>query len=160
MDTVVRDVKLALEVLPIFWQDTPHIRIEFNSKTLFDDRLDTEKTFEWTLPAQESNRFSVFMLNKSDADCQEGKDKAIIIKRVGLENFFYDSFLLASRYRPEYSAGYYDYARTHGITVEPEIQSNYLGFNGEWFLEFSWPTFTWIYLLETNNQGWIYEKNV
>jgi hypothetical protein len=160
MGTAVRDVILSLELSPVFWQDIPYIRIEFNRESLYTGNLCQDRKFEWTLPAVDSNRLSIWMINKTDADCHDGKDKAVIIQRIGIENFYYESFMRASRYRPEYSAGYHNFARSQNITVDPEIHSNYLGFNGEWFLEFTWPTFTWIHKLETNNQGWIYEKNI
>jgi hypothetical protein len=160
MDTTVRDVILALELDSVFWQELPKIRIEFNGSELFAGPAEKELKFNWTLPAQDLNRLSVFFLNKKDSDSVDGKDKAVIIKRIGIEGFYYDSFMHRTRYRPEYSEGYYNYAKENNIKVEPVIHSNYLGFNGEWFLEFAWPTFTWIYNLETNNQGWIYEKNI
>lgn len=160
MGIKVRDVILALELSPVFWQDLPHIRIEFNARVLFDGALAQDTRFDWCLPAEDQNRLSIWMTNKTDHDCHNGQDKAVIVKRIGIENFFYDSFMHATRYRPEYSAGFYTYAQANNLIAEPVIHSNYLGFNGEWFLEFSWPTFSWIYEMETTRQGWIYEKNI
>ena len=160
MDIQVRDVKLDLRLEPIFWQDAPEIRIEFNSVVLFNRALTENTQFNWMLDASESNRLSIFFTNKVDADTQNGKDKAVVISSIGIEGFHYESFMHKTQYCPDYSDGYYNYAKENNITVEPVIHSNYLGFNGEWFLEFTWPTFTWIYNLETNGLGWIYEKNV
>jgi len=156
----MRDVRLGLVVDPLYWADTPQIRIEFNHKSLFEDSLIKIKRFSWQLPANDVNRLSVFFLNKRDADTVDNLDKAVIIKEIELEGLRYPSFMHKSWYRPEYSAGYYHYAKENNIAVEPVIHSNYLGFNGEWFLEFAWPTFTWIYETETNKLGWIYEKNI
>lgn len=160
MDIQVRDVVLDLELEPVFWQRAPEIRIEFNNTILFNGELSETKQFTWTLNAADSNRLSVFLSNKVDADSQNGKDMAVTVNCIGIEGFHYQSFMHATRYRPEYSAGYYRYAQEKNITVEPVIHANYLGFNGEWFLEFTWPTFTWIYNLETDGLGWIYEKNI
>jgi hypothetical protein len=160
MDIRVRDVKLDITMEPVFWQAPPDIRVEFNREILFSGSLDENKQFGWTLPAEDINRLSVFLTNKTDADCQGDKDKAVIINSVGVEGFHYESFMYNTRYRPDYSDGYYHYAKENNITVEPIIHSNYLGFSGEWFLEFTWPTFSWIYNLETNGLGWIYEKNI
>ena len=151
---------LDLVVKPVFWQDPPMIKILFNQVVLHHDVCTGDTKFSWTQPALDHNRLSVFLLNKRESDNRNGQDKAIIIQRVGIEKFFYDSFMQQARYRPDYSAGYYQYAMERGIKVEPVVQSNYLGFNGEWWLEWSWPTFAWIYNVETNNQGWIYEKNI
>lgn len=157
---MVRDVKLSLVLDPVFWQDPPAIEIRFNNRELFTGSLVQSQTFDWLLEAQDHNRLSVFLLNKKDSDTQDGRDKAVIVNKIGVEGFYYETFMHQTRYRPDYSDGYYQYAKDHGITVEPVIHSNYLGFNGEWFLEFTWPTFSWIYQLETNGQGWIYEKNI
>ena len=156
----MRDVTLGLTVDPLYWANTPQIRIEFNQEPLFEDSLIKIKKFSWQLPANDTNRLSVFFLNKQDSDTVDNLDKAVIIKEIELEGFRYPSFMHRSQYRPEYSAGYYYYAKENNITVEPVIHSNYLGFNGEWFLQFTWPTFTWIYETETNKLGWIYEKNI
>jgi hypothetical protein len=160
MDTQVRDIKLDLALSPVFWQDPPEITIKFNDAVLFAGFLIESAQFDWTLPAEDVNRLSIRLTNKTDADSQNGKDKAVTVDSIGIEGFHYQSFMHATRYRPEYSAGYYLYAQENNITVEPVIHSNYLGFNGEWFLECTWPTFTWIYNLETNGLGWIYEKNI
>ena len=157
---MVRDVKLALNLSPVFWQEPPAICIKFNDVVLFDGELTCETKFDWQLDAAESNRLSVFLLNKKDADCCDGQDKAVVVDSIGIEGLYYKTFMHKTLYHPIYSDGYYNYAKENNITVEPVIHSNYLGFNGEWFLEFTWPTFTWIYELETNGMGWIYEKNI
>jgi len=156
----MRDVRLELAVDPVYWQDLPEIRIEFNQQVLFNSPLHKPKTFSWIMPAQDLNRLSIFFLNKQDSDTVDQLDKAVVVKAIALEGLQYPSFMHRSRYRPDYSEGYYQYAKEQGITVDPVIHSNYLGFNGEWYLEFTWPTFTWIYETETNNLGWIYEKNI
>jgi hypothetical protein len=157
---MVRNVKISLELIPVFWQDLPSIRIEFNNTVLFEGVLEQVKKFDWLLDANDFNKLSVFLLNKTDADNQNGKDKAVIVNSIGIEDFYYESFMHATQYCPKYSVGYYNYAKNNNIKIEPIIHSNYLGFNGEWFLKFTWPTFTWIYELETNGKGWIYEKNI
>ena len=156
----MRDVNIGLLIDPLYWADAPAIRIEFNQVPLFENKLVNIEKFSWQLPASDVNRLSVFFLNKKDTDTVDDLDKAVIIKGIELEGFKYPSFMHSSQYCPEYSAGYYQYAKENNITVESIIHSNYLGFNGEWFLEFTWPTFTWIYEIETKNLGWIYEKNI
>lgn len=155
-----RDVNISMVIEPVFWGDLPEIRIEFNGQTLYHDRLAETLVKDWLLSADLQNRLSVFLLNKRDADTAPGRDKAVKISKLGLENLFFPSISHQSRYRPIYSNGYHDYAEKNGIKVEPVIHSNYLGFNGEWYLEFTWPVFSWIYSIETNDMGWVYEKNI
>lgn len=156
----MRDVALEIVLDPIYWNDAPDIRIEFNQTVLFKSNLLNTKKFNWMLPADDHNRLSVFFLNKTDSDTVDHLDKAVVVREILFEGLSYPTFMHRSQYRPEYSDGYYRYAKENNIVVEPVIHSNYLGFNGEWFLEFTWPTFTWIYETETNHQGWIYEKNI
>jgi len=158
--TGMRDVKLALELEPKFWAEAPKVKIEFNQHVLFEDHLGETKKFNWTLPATENNRLSVFLLNKTERDTVGDKDKAVIIKSIGIEGFHYSSFMLQSKYKPIYTNGYYQYAKQNKLSAEPIINSNYLGFNGEWYLEFTWPTYQWIFETETKGMGWIYEKNI
>jgi hypothetical protein len=157
---IMRDVDLELVLEPVYWADVPDIRIEFNQTVLIDTSLCETVKFNWVLPAQDHNRLSVFFLNKQDGDTVGNLDKAVVVKEISLEGLVYPTFMHRSQYRPEYSLGYYQYAKQNNTVVEPVIHSNYLGFNGEWFLEFTWPTFTWIYETETNGTGWIYEKNI
>ena len=159
-DTRMRDVNLALELEPKFWAEKPKVKIEFNQQVLFEDQLSETKKFNWTLPATENNRLSVFLLNKTERDTVGDKDKAVIIKSIGIEGFHYSSFMLQSRYKPIYTNGYYRYAKENNLPTDPIINSNYLGFNGEWYLEFTWPIYQWIFETETKGMGWIYEKNI
>lgn len=156
----MRDVNLGLLIDALYWADPPEIQIKFNQNILFSGTLTKIQKFNWALPAQDQNRLSVFFLNKKDSDTVDNLDKAVIIKSIELEGLNYPTFMYCSQYRPEYSDGYYRYAKENNIVVEPLIHSNYVGFNGEWFLEFTWPTFTWIYETETQSGGWIYEKNI
>ena len=156
----MRDVAIGLVLEPIYWNDPPDVRIEFNKTVLINDSFTTARQFNWLLPAEDQNRLSVFFLNKKDQDTVDNLDKAVIIKEISLEGLSYPSFMHCSRYQPDYSSGYYQYAKENSLVVESVIHANYLGFNGEWFFEFTWPTFTWIYETETNGRGWIYEKNI
>ena len=108
-DMLMRDVKLSLEIEPKFWSEKPKIQIKFNDRPLFEGYLGEIKTFDWTLPAEEKNRLSIFFLNKTERDTMGEKDKAAIIKSIGIEGFRYSSFMLQSRYEPIYTKGYNRY---------------------------------------------------
>ena len=112
------------------------------------------------MPAKDINRLSVFFLNKTERDTVGNKDKALVIKSVGIEGFHYSSFMLQSKYCPTYTNGYRQHAKENNLSVDTIINSNYLGFNGEWYLEFTWPVYQWIFETETKGMGWIYEKNI
>lgn len=161
MDTSVRDIKIGLGISPVFWQDMPKVHISFNDSIWHSGPLDKSTQFSYLLPASDHNRLSVKFTNKTDNDTLDNKDKAVIIDYVEIESYRYNSFIYQSKYYPIYSSGYYDYAKANNLEVKDVLKSaTYLGFNGEWILDIPWPTFTWIHQLETNGQGWIYEKNI
>lgn len=156
----MRDVNLGLVVDPLYWDEPPEICVKFNGLVIDSQQLIKSHRYNWTLVAQDTNRLSVFFLNKKDTDTVGELDKAVIIKEVIIEGLAFPSFLYNSLYCPVYSEGYHNYAKKNNIAVKSIIHSNYLGFNGEWYLEFTWPTFEWIYNIETAGVGWVYEKNI
>ena len=101
----MRDVKLALDLEPVYWAEQPMVKIKFNEQVLHEGYIGENKTFDWLLPANDNNRISVFLLNKTDRDTVGSKDKAVIIKSMGIEGFRYSSFMLQTQYRPTYTKG-------------------------------------------------------
>ena len=157
----MREVPISIVIEPIFWNNPPMVRVGVNRATYYQGELREETDFSWRIDAKDLNTLEVALLNKCDADTIDGKDKALLIKSVSIEGMTLDSFLQKSRYGPEYTAGYYDYAIKNGIIVEEILYGQtYLGFNGLWSLDFAWPTFLWIYQTETQGLGWVYEKNI
>lgn len=156
MDTVI-DISLK----PVHWQDYPEIEIRWDDAVLFRGELDHHhvKTFTVTGDARE-HLLIVEFYNKRDSDTVVDRDldKAVIIEGVGFENMQFDSFMNQALYYPRYPAAYRKTCEQQGVVLEPAIQSNYLGWNGEWVLPVTFPIYTWIH--ETENLGWIYEKNL
>lgn len=154
----MQEIKLGVVLTPVYWAELPEYCIKFNNVTLNQGFLDKTTEFNWVLPASNTNTLSITFLNKKDNDTQENKDKAIVIERIIVEDFSLNSFLYAGDYYPNYPKGYYDYAKEHNLSTEPVVKQTYLGFNGEWKLQISWPTFTWIH--QTENLGWLYGVNI
>lgn len=156
MDTVV-DICLK----PVYWQDYPEIEIRWDSDVLFRGELDHGhiKTFRVN-GSPGDHRLNVEFYNKRNGDTVVDRDldKAVIINSVAFEGMLFDSFMHAARYWPQYPDSYRDTCRQQDINLESNIVSNYLGWNGVWVLPVCFPIFTWIH--ETENLGWIYEKNL
>lgn len=156
MDTVI-DISLK----PIFWNDLPEIEIRWDSRVLFRGELDHHhvKTFSVT-GGRDDHRLIVEFYNKRDGDTniEQNLDKAVIIEGVAFEGMWFDSFMHSARYWPRYPEAYTETCQQQNIVLEPALQSNYLGWNGVWVLPVSFPIYTWIH--ETENLGWIYEKNL
>jgi hypothetical protein len=65
-------------------------------------------------------------------------------------------FIWHGRYCPEYPEPWATEQQAQGLVLESEISNtDYLGWNGEWSLDFTVPVFTWIH--KTENLGWIYD---
>ena len=156
MDTVI-DISLE----PVFWDDCPEIEIRWDSQVLFRGLLDHyhNKTFR-VVGSPGIHRLIVEFYNKYDHDTviEKNLDKAVIIKSVAFEEMGFDSFMHEARYWPRYPEAYRRTCEQQGIVLEPAIVSNYLGWNGLWVLPVQFPIYTWIH--ETENLGWIYEKNL
>lgn len=91
---------------------------------------------------------NVGLVNKVDADTlvvgdQIVADKAIIVHPIEIEGYKLDNFMHRAVYYP---------------TARDKLNSNYLGWNGHWELEFTTPIFTWIH--ETQQLGWIYGRKI
>lgn len=87
---------------------------------------------------------------KSDADTDPntGKDLAIIVDQIKVNDISSQRFVWEGIYRPKYP--------NHLKDQPAELKySNYLGWNGTWSLAVIMPAFTWIHQIE--NLGWIYE---
>lgn len=155
------DTNIDISLKPVHWRDFPEIEICWDDDVLFRGELDHEhvKTFNVSGTVG-AHRLSVEFYNKNDSDTVVDKnlDKAIIINGVGFESMWFDSFMHSARYWPTYPDAYRRTCEQQGIVLEPSIASNYLGWNGKWVLPVEFPIYTWIH--ETENLGWIYEKNL
>lgn len=156
MDTVV-DICLK----PVHWQDRPEIEIRWDSDVLFRGELDHRHIKTFKVPGGiGAHRLVVEFYNKHDGDTvvEQNLDKAVIVEGVAFESMWLDSFMHVARYWPRYPEAYQHTCQQQGINLEPSLTSNYLGWNGEWVLPVQFPIYTWIH--ETENLGWIYEKNL
>ena len=154
----MKDIKLGITLSPVFWNELPEFSISFNDVVLEKGALNSPTKFNWTLLCADENTLTIEFLNKKDGDSIDGKDKAIIIDKIEIEGFELYSFLAAGKYMPEYPTGYYTYAKEHNLPVDPVLTQTYLSFNGKWQLQITWPVFSWIH--QTENLGWLYEKNI
>lgn len=158
MGTNLKDINIGVSLRPIFWEEYPEYKIEFNDVELVKGFLPNSVTHEWCLPAGNNNKLKIYFLNKKEDDTVANKDKAIIIDKVSIEGFQFDSFLRAGRYTPTYTKGYLNYAQENNLPVHQVLQETDLRFNGFWELELTWPIFTWIH--QTENLGWLYKVNI
>ena len=143
-------IKFDLTLEPYGYGDVwPDYYIRINGQLQEQGTLKTTTTWHFDTDLEDgSHILSVGLTNKQDADtvCTDNEivaDKAIYIHPIEIEGYKLDDFMHRAVYYP---------------VDRPSLQSNYLGWNGEWTLDFTTPIFTWIH--ETQNLGWIYGKNI
>jgi hypothetical protein len=108
---------------------------------------DIELVYDVDLPVG-INRFILEFANKTNAT----PDMAVEIVDVDFEGMSLDRFRWSGVYFPDYPE---PWASTQTNLPTFQKSATYLGWNGQWELEFSVPIFTWIHRLE--NLGWIYD---
>lgn len=145
---IMYPVKLSVRLNPIYHDDLPLVRIGVpgDIRTLY---LDKPTLFDFEYIAENNSYLIVEFLNKTinDTDLNRNLDKAVIIEDISFFGISDPKFIWAGVYTPIYP----DY-----IIDQPKTLNNitYLGFNGQWRLDFTMPVFTWIHQIQ--DHGWIY----
>jgi hypothetical protein len=156
------DTQINLTLTPVYWDNRyPEIRILWDNCILFSGTVQKEETKSFTVSGDAGlHNFVVEFVNKHDSDTvlEKQLDKAIVINQIEVEGMSFSSFMYQAGYYPNYPDAYKVTCAEQNIVLEPRISSTYLGWNGKWVLPISFPVFTWIH--ETENLGWIYERNI
>lgn len=141
------DISLQLQGLKV--STVPEIEIAVDgirhSRMRIDGRHVVTLQFD-LLPGD--HRLSLKFLNKNYSETSTECDMAVIIEKVTFQNVDYD-FKIYSRYRPQYPSPWAE----QQDNLKSEIHGNYLGWNGEWFLDFQTPIYTWIH--RRLDLGWL-----
>ena len=108
----------------------------------------TSFVFEFETDAQQL-QLTVAHTNKLVND----PSTAVIIKKLSFFGISDPKFIWQAQYRPVYPEPWV----SQQIPPPPEIvtNTNYLGWNGVWSLDFGVPVFSWIHQIQ--NLGWIYD---
>lgn len=147
------NLDLTLSVDSCYQQDPPYCQVLLDHQILFDDSI-TEITtirYQTTLPAN-AHTLKIRYFNKSKQD----HTQAIVIKSIDFNNIQDTKFIWAGEYTPVYPEPWATQQRDQGKELASTlINTDYMGWEGEWALTFSVPVFTWIHKLK--NFGTIYD---
>lgn len=147
-------VELKIKLTPVFHADPPQGSLLVNNDVV--DFVLTEPTiFDMSFDAINSGRLLLNFLNKTDADCNlaAGLDKAIKIDWISFFDISDPRFVWEGVYTPEYPEPWY--SQTSPRPQEQIKNTNYLGWNGTWCLNFDVPVFSWIHRVQSH--GWLYD---
>ena len=148
------DCKLTL--VPVWHQEPPEISVFIVDKHVYSGPLLETVTLCYTQTMSPGQHYiSVNFTNKTDKDTVLGTDldKAVIVDRVEFNSVSDPKFVWEGIYRPRYSPSWLLEQPTP--PAETLQYRNYMGWNGEWRLDFTTPIFTWIH--QVNGHGWTYD---
>lgn len=151
------DMQIEVSVKSIWYEGVspPFIQLDWDGDVFSEKTLINDEIFKCTLSGTSGpHELGVTLTNKTDKDHDivNNRDKAIIIDNITIEGYNLNSVMYASRYRPVYP-DHFDLDQHDEV-----IHSNYLGWNGRWYLPVSFPIFTWIHNQE--NMGYIHTPNI
>ena len=132
---------------------SPHVVIRVDDDIIFDSfpKDIVEIVHEMYLP-EGLHRLEVELLGKSNLDPQQ----AISIKDLRINDISDKKFIWNGLYTPNYPEPWATEQRQQNIELLPCItNTDYLGWNGRWTLEFSSPIYTWIHRVQ--DHGWVYD---
>jgi hypothetical protein len=78
---------------------------------------------------------------------------AVIVKQLSFFGISDPKFIWRAQYRPEYPEPWR--SQQQPLPEATLTNTNYLGWNGTWTLDFEVPVFTWMHKIQ--NLGWIYD---
>jgi hypothetical protein len=143
-------LQFTITLKPVGYADRwPEFYLAMDNKLQDEGILKEEHTYNFDVTLDDgAHSIGVGFTNKVDTDTVVNDneilaDKAIIVEQITIEGYEFKDFLYRAVYTP---------------VGRPKSHSNYLSWNGEWTLEFTTPIFTWLH--QTQQLGWIYEKNL
>lgn len=152
MDTEQFRVDIAFDILPTAQDVPPAMTIRLDNDVLWDGKLHSGKTFAFSPCLVKGPHYlEIELHSKSDADPVQ----SLTITNFSLGQIHSPRFVWQAVYRPRYPEPWASQQQATGIDLCFELHNtNHLGWNGVWRLEFTAPIFTWIHQVE--NLGWIY----
>lgn len=148
---------IKLHITPVWHLEPPICMIRFSKDVFFKEEIKESKVYSYEeyLAVGEYN-ITIEFLNKKNTDTIDGKNKAIKIDKIIFNDIDSEKYVWQGIYRPVYPEPWATQQKNLGNNLKPTVESaTYLGWNGQWTLNYSTPIFTWIHKLK--NHGWIYD---
>lgn len=145
------DIEVAIQPN---WQDTPpSMMIRLDHNTLWDDVLLDTKVFKFSMSLPKGKHaLEIELYDKPELD----SGQSLTILNLKLGRIQSQQFVWQGIYRPQYPEPWASQQKEQGIPLQSELfNTDQLGWNGTWRLEFTAPIFTWIHQVE--NHGWIHK---
>lgn len=153
MDTEQFRVDIAFDILPTAHDVPPAMTIRLDHNVLWDGKLYSGKTFAFSpCLTQGPHSLDIELHSKLDEDAVQ----ALTITNFSMGHIQSPRFVWQAVYHPRYPEPWASQQQALGVMLGSELRNtNHVGWNGVWTLEFTVPIFAWIHQVE--NLGWIYD---
>lgn len=111
-------------------------------------KLDQEQWIEIMIHPDRGTEVDITVKHhgKTEEEYISGKDLAVVVEEIEINGISDPRFIWQGKFYPVYPRWEED---------KGAIDTNYLGFNGDWRLTISIPAYTWIHKIQS--LGWIYD---
>ena len=144
------NTKVRIRLNPITETRAPHceVTVGYVTKML---KLDHEQWVEVQIHPDRGDTVDIIVKHhgKTDEEYKSGQDLAVVVEEIEINGINHPKFVWEGMFHPEYPR----WEENQG-----PMDTNYLGFNGEWKLTISIPAYTWIH--KTLDLGWIYSTKI
>jgi hypothetical protein len=141
------DTRVRIKLKPITETRAPQcdITVGYITKMI---RLDQEQWIEILIHPDRGSEIDIVVKHhgKTDEEFKTRKELAISVEEIEINGITDPKFVWSGQFHPEYPRWEED---------RGPIDTNYLGFNGEWKLTITIPAYTWIHKILS--LGWIYD---
>jgi hypothetical protein len=153
MSIKLYQVDVAFGIEPLWKELAPRVLVCLDEHKVWDGPISHTRIFRLSRQLLwGSHSLTIELVDKSDLDSAQ----AIKINDLTIGDISSPRFVLRGYYRPRSPEPWATQQREKGTILQPEISNtDYLGWNGIWRLDFTAPVFTWIHQVE--DLGWIYE---
>lgn len=139
-------VKLSVVLTPVLGPAAPHVVVSVPAYSV-ETQLTHSRQFEFEF-VDSTGWIKVDLVHKSDQD----QHQAVIIDNIKFFGISDPRFVWLGQYTPDYPKIWF--SQQHPTPARQLTNTDYLGWNGTWKLDFAVPVFTWIH--QVQNLGWIH----
>lgn len=140
------DTRVRIKLKPVTETRAPLCEVTVGYITKMCE-LDQEQWIEIQIHPDKGDTVDIIVRHrgKTDEEYKSGKNLAIMVEEIEINGITDPRFVWAGTFHPIYPRWEED---------RGPIDTNYLGFNGEWRLLITIPAYTWIH--KTLGLGWVY----
>jgi hypothetical protein len=141
------DTKVRVKLNPVTETRAPLCEVTVGYVTKMC-KLDQEQWIDFYIHPNRGDTIDIIVKHhgKTEEEYKSGRNLAISVEEIEINDITDPKFVWQGKFHPEYPRWEED---------KGAIDTNYLGFNGEWRLTISIPAYTWIH--KTLSLGWIYD---